>query len=288
MIRTRFAPSPTGPLHLGHGYSAILAHDLARQNGGTFILRIDDIDGSRSRPEYVEAALDILHWLGLNWDGEPIFQSQHLDEYAKALDKLKAMGLAYPCFCTRADIAASLAAPHGPAGPIYPGICRHLSGGERAERMLHKAYSWRLDMAKAAALAGPLYWREYGDGKGAAPRLANPIAHGDIILARKDAPSSYHLASSVDDAMLGISHVVRGADLVDSTDVHRLLQALLGYSSPLYWHHKLICGPDGKRLAKRDQAAALSEWKESGQDGKALAQALRQQILPAGYSLHKL
>jgi glutamyl-Q tRNA(Asp) synthetase len=276
-------------LHLGHAYSAVIAHDLARQAGGRFIIRIDDIDGSRSRAEYVAASLEMLRWLGLDWDGEPVVQSQRLAHYAAALDQLKAQGLAYPCFCTRADIAASLSAPHGPTGTIYPGTCRHLSAEERAARMTHLPHSWRLDMAKAAAQVGPLTWQELGDGSalGAGERLADPLAHGDIILARKDAPSSYHLASSVDDAMMGISHVVRGADLMESTDVHRLLQALLGYQTPLYWHHRLICGPDGKRLAKRDQAAALSLWKDAGHDGKALADALRQHQLPAGYTLNQ-
>jgi glutamyl-Q tRNA(Asp) synthetase len=288
-IITRFAPSPTGPLHLGHAYSAVLVHDLARAAGGRFLVRVDDIDGSRSRPEYVDAAMRILEWLGLGWDGEPIFQSSHLDEYRAVLDQLKSMGLAYPCFCTRADIAQSLSAPHGPSGIIYPGTCRSLSANERARRMESEAYCWRLDMAQAVQQAGTLAWQEYGSGNaaGMGEHVADPLAHGDIVLARKDAPASYHLASCVDDARLGVTDIVRGADLRLSTDVHRLLQAVLGWSTPRYHHHGLICGADGRRLAKRDQAAALSIWKDAGMDGKVLAEQLRQSTLPAGYSLQQ-
>lgn len=288
-VTTRFAPSPTGPLHLGHAYSAVKAHELARQAGGRFLLRIDDIDGSRSRPAYVDAALDMLRWLGLDWDGEPIVQTDRLAEYQAALEELKRAGLAYPCFCTRADIAASLSAPHGPSGILYPGTCRHVSEAERAQRMAHSPYCWRLDMAAAVERVGVLHWREYGDGSlaGAGERVADPMAHGDIILARKDAPSSYHLASCLDDAWAGVSDIVRGADLQASTDVHRALQALFGWAEPRYHHHGLICGPDGKRLAKRDQAAALSIWKDAGRDGKALAEELRQGQLPDGYRLRQ-
>lgn len=290
---TRFAPSPTGPLHLGHAYSAILAHDLARAQGGAFVIRIDDIDGHRSRPEYVDAALEILRWLGLDWDGDPLFQSAHLADYGAALERLRAMGLVYRCFCTRRDITASLSAPHGPSGAVYPGICRGLSADESERRGADEAHCWRLDMARAAVTTGPLMWQEMVEEKdGGGPlsalmHLADPIAHGDIVLARKDASASYHLASSADDARLGISHVVRGADLRESTDVHRLLQALMGWPTPLYHHHALICGPDGRRLAKRDQASALSLWKDAGEDGKALADALRRGKLPVGYSLQK-
>lgn len=286
---TRFAPSPTGPLHLGHAYSAVLAHDQARAHGGHFLIRIDDVDGSRSRGEYIEAALDMLRWLGLDWDGDPLFQSAHLAHYDAVLDRLQAMELVYRCFCTRSDIAASLSAPHGPSGVIYPGTCRHMAAEESEARAAEESHCWRLDMVRAAAIAGPLTWQETGAGcgQGAGMRIADPILHGDIVLARKDAPASYHLASSVDDAMLGISHVVRGADLVESTDVHRLLQALMGWQTPLYHHHGLICGPDGHRLAKRDQAAALSLWKDAGADGRVLADKLRQGKLPIGYSLRK-
>ena len=282
---TRFAPSPTGDLHLGHAYSAVLAHDAARAAVGRFVIRIDDIDGSRSREDYVAAALVDLAWLGLAWDGEPLRQSDRLGDYAAALDRLRARGLVYPCFCTRADIAASLAAPHGPpngpAGATYPGTCRDLSAAERERRMATEPHCWRLDMARAVLTAGALTWEEAGQGE----RIADPAAHGDIVLARKDAPASYHLASTLDDAMMGVTHIIRGADLIASTDVHRLLQALLGLATPVYRHHALVCGPDGKRLAKRDAAASLASLRAAGVDGPALAADLAAGRLPTGYSL---
>lgn len=280
---TRFAPSPTGDLHLGHAYSAVLAHQAARDGGGQFWLRIDDIDGSRSREEFIAAALADLAWLGLDWDGVPVRQSQRLGDYAAAIDRLRAGGLVYPCFCTRADIAASLSAPHGPAGALYPGTCRSLHADERERRLADAAHCWRLDMARAAAIAGDLWWDEAGRGT----RCADPAAHGDVVLARKDAPASYHLASTLDDAAMGVTLVVRGADLIPATDVHRLLQALLGLPTPAYLHHALVCGHDGRRLAKRDAAASLAGLRDSGVEGRALADDLRAGRLPAGYSLQK-
>lgn len=279
---TRFAPSPTGELHLGHAYSAVLAHGV-RKASGQLLIRIDDIDGHRSRDEYIGMALADMNWLGIAWDGDPVRQSAHLDAYAAALERLRDRGLIYPCFCTRADIAASMTAPHGPSGAIYPGTCRDLEAAERAERMTHQAHCWRLDMGRAAALAGTLSWTEQGPGAG--ERIARPQLHGDIVLARKDAPASYHLASTVDDAMMGITHVIRGADLIASTDVHRLLQALLGLPTPLYHHHALVCGADGVRLAKRDAAASLASLRDAGVDGVRLAADLLVGRLPAGYSL---
>ena len=278
---TRFAPSPTGELHLGHAYSALLAHDAARRAGGTFRIRIDDIDGSRSREAYVAASLADLAWLGIAWDGDPLRQSDRLAAYQTALDNLRARDLVYPCFCTRADIAASLAAPHGPSGTIYPGTCRHLSEATRERRLADEPHCWRLDMAQAADRAGALHWEEQGQGM----QLADPRAHGDVVLARKDAPASYHLASTLDDAMMGVTHVIRGADLLASTDVHRLLQALLGLPTQRYRHHALVCGPDGKRLAKRDAAASLAAMRDSGVDGRALAADMLGHRLPTGYSL---
>ena len=278
---TRFAPSPTGELHLGHAYSAVLAHAAARAAGGQFLIRIDDIDGSRSREDYVAASLADLAWLGLGWDGEPLRQSARLGEYAAALERLRDRDLVYPCFCTRADIAASLAAPHGPSGTVYPGTCRNLSEAERERRMATEPHCWRLDTARALAVAGDLVWEEQGQGV----RPADPLAHGDIVLARKDAPASYHLASTLDDAAMGVTHVIRGADLIAATDVHRLLQALLDLPTPLYRHHALVCGPDGKRLAKRDAAASLASLRATGADGRALAADLAAGRLPAGYSL---
>ena len=278
---TRFAPSPTGELHLGHAYSAVLAHEAARAAGGRFLIRIDDIDGSRSREEYVGASLADLAWLGIGWDSDPLRQSARLGAYAAALETLRDRGLVYPCFCTRADIAASLSAPHGPSGAVYPGTCRALPDAERQRRIAAEPHCWRLDMARALAETGELQWEEAGQGL----RVADPLAHGDIVLARKDAPASYHLASTLDDAMMGVTHVIRGADLIASTDVHRLLQALLGLSTPLYRHPALVCGPDGQRLAKRDAAASLASLRAAGVDGRALAADLAADRLPAGYSL---
>src|SRR4051812_16358572 len=199
---TRFAPSPTGRLHLGHAYSALMAHDFARERDGSFLLRIEDIDPGRSRAEHVDGIIEDLLWLGLEWDGELLYQSERPRIYAKALDRLKAEGLIYPCFCTRADIAASTAAPQGPDGPVYPGTCRGQVGAD-----LSRPHAWRLDMAKAVSLAGPLSWRN--DEEDVA---ADPQVFGDVVLARKDAPASYHLAVTVDDAAQGVTHVVRGRD----------------------------------------------------------------------------
>jgi glutamyl-Q tRNA(Asp) synthetase len=273
---TRFAPSPTGRLHLGHALSAVRAHDLARAGGGRFLLRIEDIDGTRSRPEHVETILRDLEWLRLEWDGLS-FQSERLDLYAAAQARLA--DLLYPCFCTRAEIAASLSAPHGTT-PLYPGTCRHLSPEARAARM-GEPHSWRIDMAHAVDLVGPLTWADERAGQ----VVADPLIHGDVVLARKDAPASYHLAVTVDDADQGVTHVVRGVDLFEATHVHRLLQALLGLPTPLYHHHRLIVGADGQRLAKRHGAPALAAMREGGADGRALADALRRNMLPAGFRL---
>jgi glutamyl-Q tRNA(Asp) synthetase len=272
---TRFAPSPTGRLHLGHAVSALMAHDFARERDGAFLLRIEDIDPGRSRTEYVDAILEDLIWLGLEWDGEMIYQSERLGLYAEALERLKGEGLAYPCFCTRADIAASVAAPHGPDGPVYPGTCRGL-----AHTDLSRPHAWRLDMAAAAAQAGPLTWRDHD-----AEVTAAPEAFGDVVLARKDAPASYHLAVTVDDASQGVTEIVRGRDLFASTHVHRLLQVLLGLPTPHYHHHGLLAGADGVRLAKRHGAPTIVSFREAGADPAALAAAMRRGEYPAGYSL---
>jgi len=283
-VVTRFAPSPTGRLHLGHAFSAIQAHDFARERGGRFLLRIEDIDGTRSRTEHVDAILADLAWLGLSWDDAVSFQSQRLDLYRAALDRLKARGLVYPCFCTRADVAREIAAagsaPHGPDGPIYPGICRALSESERAAR-LAEPHAWRLDMAKATARHdGKLIWLDDLAGS----QIADPAAFGDVVLARKDAPSSYHLAVTVDDAAQGVTHVVRGTDLFAATHVHRLLQALLDLPTPVYRHHRLLTDAAGKRLAKRHGAPTLEALRSSGVDGPALADDLRAGRLPSGFS----
>ncbi|MEA3009171.1 MAG: glutamyl-Q tRNA(Asp) synthetase [Sphingomonadales bacterium] len=287
-IVTRFAPSPTGRLHLGHAFSALLAHEFARRRGGGFLLRIEDIDPRRSRPEHVASIVEDLAWLGIEWDGEILFQSKRLPHYAEALDRLRRAGLAYPCFCTRsaiaAEIAASAAAPHGPDGPLYPGTCRGLPPEERERRRAAEPHAWRLDMAAALASplpggASPLYWYD-GDTE----VQAEPAAFGDVVLARKDAPVSYHLAVTVDDSAQSVTDVVRGRDLYAATDVHRLLQALLGLPTPRYHHHPLLLGADGRRLAKRDGAPTLSELRQSGADPKALAARLLTGEMPYGYS----
>jgi glutamyl-Q tRNA(Asp) synthetase len=281
MTVTRFAPSPTGRLHLGHAYSAVLAHDYARERGGAFLLRIEDIDAGRTREAFVDAILEDLAWLGLAWDEEVVRQSRRLPLYAAALDRLKAEGLVYPCFCTRsaiaAEIAASASAPHpgsesgagGPDGPLYPGTCRRLSACDRESRA-HEPHAWRLDTAAASARAGPLYWHDGDTEVG-----AEPEAFGDVVLARKDAPVSYHLAVTIDDAAQGVTDVVRGLDLYAATDVHRLLQALLGLATPHYHHHPLLLDAQGRRLAKRHGAPALADLRAAGADGRALAQQLR-------------
>jgi glutamyl-Q tRNA(Asp) synthetase len=282
MNDSRFAPSPSGPLHLGHAYSAVQAAMLAGARGGQLRLRIDDIDGGRSRGEHVESAIADLAWLGVEWAAPVWRQSDHLASYSAALDQLVADGLAYPCFCSRADIAASMAAPHGPSGAVYPGTCRGLSVGERAERTAAGPFCWRIDVAGAADRAGALA----AVNDGAAIPL-DPRPHGDVVIARKDAPASYHLASTIDDAAMGIGIVVRGADLLPATAVHVLLQRLLDLPTPEYHHHALVCGPDGARLAKRDRPATLGALRDAGIDGAELAAALRVHQLPAGYSLAK-
>jgi glutamyl-Q tRNA(Asp) synthetase len=283
-VVTRFAPSPTGRLHLGHAFSALLAFDFARSRGGAFLLRIEDIDPGRARTEHVDSVIEDLAWLGIEWDGEIIFQSERLDLYREALDRLKAAGLVYPCFCTRsaiaAEIAASAAAPHGPDGPLYPGTCRALSRQVRARRAAVEPHAWRLDAARASAEAGPLYWRD-GDTE----VQAEPQAFGDVVLARKDAPVSYHLAVTLDDAAQSVTDIVRGRDLYAATDVHRLLQALLGLPTPIYHHHPLLLGADRRRLAKRHGAPTLGALREAGVDPATLAADLLTGQMPYGYSL---
>lgn len=278
---SRFAPSPTGRLHLGHAFSALRAHDLARCAGGAFLLRIEDIDPTRCRAEHVEGIFEDLRWLGLAWDGDVVFQSARLPLYAAALDRLKAAGLVYPCFCTRtriaAEIAASAAAPHGPplspdGAPLYPGLCRHLGAAERAARIgAGEPHAWRLDVAGAAAQAGPLAWHDARAGTVA----ATPEVHGDVVLARKDAPTSYHLAVTVDDAAQGVTDVARGEDLFAATHVHRLLQALLGLPTPRYHHHRLLTDERGERLAKRAGSPTLASMRAEGVDPAELVARLR-------------
>ncbi|HVA14834.1 MAG TPA: tRNA glutamyl-Q(34) synthetase GluQRS [Stellaceae bacterium] len=261
MIVTRFAPSPTGLLHLGHAYSALIGWRAAREAGGRFLLRIEDIDVTRCRPEFAAAIIEDLAWLGLDWDGAVRQQSEHFADYRAALEKLAARGLIYPCFCTRAEIARAGAAPQGEDSALYPGTCRNLSENERMPRIAAgESYALRLDVARAAVLVGPLAWDE--DGKGIID--AKPESLGDVVLARKDVPTSYHLAVTVDDALQGVTLVTRGVDLFSATHIHRLLQALLDLPTPRYRHHKLLTDAEGKRLAKRDQALTLRALREAG------------------------
>ncbi len=278
MIVTRFAPSPSGRLHLGHAYSAAIGHARARETGGRFLLRIEDLDQTRCRPEFVAGIEEDLRWLGLEWDRPPLVQSQRTDSYEEALNELLSRGLVYPCFCTRADIAQSLTAPHGDAAASYPGTCRGLP--DDPQRRAVTPHSWRLDSAKALDLVGVPSWQEACFWLDAEPRQI-----GDAILARKDAPASYHLACVVDDAASGVTLVVRGADLRPSTPIQRLLQELLGLAEPRYLHHALVVHEDGRRLAKRDLSPTLAATREAGVDGPALARALASGQVPSGFRL---
>ncbi len=262
---TRFAPSPTGRLHLGHLHAAKIAHDLAREAGGRFLLRFEDIDHTRVRPEYYTGIEEDLRWAGLDWDGEPLRQSTRADAYTAALEKLRALGVVYPCFCTRREIDGEarriLNAPHGPEGPLYPGLCRDLSPADiRTKLDAGRTPAWRLDSEKAARLAGRLHFDDLRHGR----MEVSPALLGDVVLARKDIGTAYHLAVVIDDAFQRITHVTRGEDLLPSTRVHRLLQALLGLPAPLYLHHPLVTDENGVRLAKRHDALSIRHLREAG------------------------
>lgn len=272
---TRFAPSPTGELHLGHAYSALFAERAARRGGGRFLIRIEDIDAGRCRPEFEAAIFDDLAWLGLAWETPVRRQSEHMADYAAVLDRLAAMDLLYPCFCSRREIAAELAAagqaPHGHEGPLYPGTCRALDPGLRAERMASgMSYALRLDVARAVHRAGPLDWTDSERGR----VEARPEIFGDVVLARKDTPASYHLACTWDDRLQDVTLVTRGVDLLPATHVHRLLQALLGLPTPEYHHHRLLTDETGRRLAKRDRAQSLRTLRDRGISADEVRQRL--------------
>jgi glutamyl-Q tRNA(Asp) synthetase len=261
MIVTRFAPSPTGYLHLGHAHSALTGWHRARAESGRFLLRIEDIDPARCRPEFEAAILEDLEWLGLDWDGPVRRQSEHLDDYRGALERLRALGLIYPCFCSRKDIAAAVNAPHGPEGPVYPGTCRNLSAALVAERQARgDPYALRLDVAKALSAIGPLAFEDEREGAVA----VHPESLGDVVLARRDAPASYHLCVTVDDHLQGVTLVTRGVDLFHATHIHRLLQAVLDLNVPTYAHHLLLTNAAGERLSKRDGAAGLRMLRRAG------------------------
>ena len=273
MIVTRFAPSPNGHLHLGHAYAAVVAHDVAREAGGRCLLRIEDIDGARSREGLAVEFHADLAWLGLALD-EVAPQSARLASYAAAADRLRAMNLLYPCICTRAEISVA-ATVQGPDGPVYPGTCRN-----RAMDPVGPV-AWRIDMAKAIALAGPLEWSDARAGS----QRATPQIFGDVVLVRKDAPASYHLAATLDDAADGVTCVTRGMDLFAASHLHRLLQALLGLPVPFWHHHPLLVDPDGTKLAKRLGSPGLAERRLAGEDGRAFADSLRRNRFPAGIAL---
>ena len=275
MIVTRFAPSPNGMLHLGHAYSAIVAHDLAQAAGGRFLLRIEDIDGARSRPELAEAFREDLAWLGLEWEEVPA-QSTRLARYAAAAERLKAMGLLYRCRCTRAEIVAA-SREEGPEGPVYPGTCR--SQPPKPDEPV----AFRLDMAKATALAGPLCWHDALAGD----QRATPDIFGDVVLVRKDNPASYHLAATLDDAADGVTLVTRGQDLFAASHIHRLLQALLDLPVPQWHHHRLVLDTDGRKLAKRRGSEALADLRARGINGKDLGTELRAARFVGANSLSK-
>jgi glutamyl-Q tRNA(Asp) synthetase len=278
MIVTRFAPSPTGRLHLGHAFSAVLGHAEARKSGGRFLLRIEDLDQGRSRSEFVDAIIEDLCWLGLEWDEPVVVQSKRTNAYEAALDVLRNRGLIYACFCTRADIVQSLTAPHGDAATSYPRTCRAVP--DDPERRVTTPHCWRLDSTKALQAVSLPSWTET-DGESFHAREEQI---GDAILARKDAPASYHLSCVVDDAASGVTMVVRGADLRPSTPIQRLLQVLLGLPEPAYLHHQLITHDGGRRLAKRDLAPTLAAMREAGIDGPRLAAELLTGKLPLGFA----
>ncbi len=266
----RFAPSPNGYLHLGHALSALMNSDLARAAGGRLLLRIEDIDIARCRPEYEAGIYEDLTWLGITWEEPVRRQAEHLDAYAAALDRLRRAGLIYPSFESRGEILRLVAEreargpwPRDPDGtPLYPGSARDLPADERVRRMALAPYAWRLDTSAAAARAGPLFWRETGGGEGEV--RATPQVWGDVVLARKDTPTSYHLAVVVDDALQGVTHVVRGQDLFAATSIHRLLQAVLDLPVPVYHHHRLVLDEDGRKLSKSTDATSLRSLRDRG------------------------
>lgn len=273
---TRFAPSPTGLLHLGHAYSALFCHGAAGP-GGRFLLRIDDIDTERCRPDFEAAILDDLAWLGLEWEQPVDRQTRHLAAYQAALASLEARGVVYPCFCSRKEIAAEIArmpsAPHGPDGALYPGTCRGLDPGEKADRLAAgMPFALRLDVAEATRQGGPLFWTDRAAGR----LPAQPELLGDVVLGRKEGQTGYHLSVVIDDHRQGVTLVTRGRDLSASTHVHRLLQALLGFEPPTYHHHPLLLDETGIRLAKRADSVSIRAFREAGRspaEVRALAEA---------------
>jgi glutamyl-Q tRNA(Asp) synthetase len=269
---TRFAPSPTGRLHKGHAYSALAAYKAANDAGGRFLLRVEDIDTTRCKAEFTAGIYEDLAWLGLKWEQPVRIQSEHFGDYQAALDQLKDRGLAYPCFCTRKDIQSEIArsksAPHGPDGPIYPGICKGLTKDQVSKKLAAgDVHAWRLDLTAALQMIDePLVWQDQKKGT----ITATPEELGDVVLARKDTPTSYHLSAVVDDALQHVSHIVRGEDLYHATHIHVVLQHLLGLPTPSYYHHGLLVDEKGERFAKRNKSVTLESLRAAGQDPTAL------------------
>jgi glutamyl-Q tRNA(Asp) synthetase len=277
-VVTRFAPSPTGFLHLGHVYAAWIAWDSAGRSGGRFLVRLEDIDPARCRPAFAAAVLEDLAWLGLHWHGEVRVQSAHLAAYRSALEGLRERRLLYPCFCSRAaiarEVAAAGAAPHGAEGPVYPGTCRGMSDAERSERLARgDPHAWRLDMAASLRSVDSvaLRFREHGVWV-----AADPSPFGDVVLGRRDVPASFHLCVTHDDAKQGVTLVTRAEDLLPATHLHVLLQLLMGWPMPDYAHHRLIAAADGARLSKRTGAVAVRDLRARGVSaGEVLRMALK-------------
>ncbi|MAS94479.1 MAG: tRNA glutamyl-Q(34) synthetase GluQRS [Verrucomicrobiales bacterium] len=276
MFVTRFAPSPTGHLHLGHAYSALLAWNMAKEENGRFILRIEDIDFNRCTPENTDQIYEDLAWLGIEWETPVRIQSEHRQEYTEKADELRSRGLLYPCFCTRKDILREIeaagGAPHGSDGPLYPGTCRRLSTDEQNSRIAAgEDYALRLDLSKSLKTIGhTLTWQDAINGT----QQAKPELLGDAVIVRKDIGTSYHLAVVIDDGLQGITDIVRGVDLFDSTHLHCVLQALLGITPPTYHHHKLLTDDSGRRLAKRDNSITLKSLRETGKSANQIRQEL--------------
>jgi glutamyl-Q tRNA(Asp) synthetase len=268
----RFAPSPNGYLHLGHAYSALLNFEVAKRCGGRYLVRIEDIDFIRCRATLAEAALEDLAWLGLDWEQPVRWQSRHMDDYRQALQRLSQMGLLYPCFCSRADIARTASGKRDPDGqPLYPGTCRSISEAARQERRQREPFALRIDMHEAVSrLAQPITFHEEGLGRMA----ADPMAWGDAVMARKDIGVSYHIAVVTDDALQQITHVVRGRDLFQATAIHRMLQMLLALPEPAYRHHELIGDETGRKLSKSAGDRSLRSLREAGVSAQSVRAAL--------------
>lgn len=282
-VVTRFAPSPSGPLHVGHLLAALQARRLADAHGGRCLLRVEDIDQRAQRPEYLELMYEDLAWLGLSFDGEVMVQTRRFDVYRAVLEQLRQLGLLYPCFCTRAEIKNQVAemgrAPHATLGYLYPGTCRHLPPEQVAEKLAAGVpHTWRLDMQRVQDIIGCPTWHDMLRGT----QRCVPTAYGDVVLARKDFPASYHLAVVVDDAAQGVTHVTRGADLFDSTHIHRALQGVLGLPVPQYCHHALLRDNQGKRLAKRDGARSIASLREAGYTPQQVRDSLQSALLRGG------